>query len=777
MWGQGWRALLGLSRPRAHLTPILAQSPTEPASIPGLLSPNRVKTPQNVTHVQEPLGSFQNGAGACVMVTVVTGATSRMDSPWKVHLSDVGPEMTGATVSGLTPARTYQFRVCAVNRVGKGQYSAETSRLMLPEEPPSAPPKNIVASGRTNQSIMVQWQPPPEPEHNGALQGYILRYRLAGLPSEHQQKNITSPEVNYCLVTDLIIWTQYEIQVAAYNGAGLGVFSRAVAEYTLQGVPTAPPQNVQAEAVDSTTIQFVWRPPPQQFVNGVNQGYKLLAWPADAPEAVTVVPIAPDFHGVHRGSITNLRKFTAYFTSVLCFTTPGDGPPSAPQLVRTLEDKPGAVGHLSFTEILDTSLKISWQEPLEKNGVITGYQISWEVYGKNGSRLTHTLNSTTHEYKIKGLLSLTTYTIDVAAVTAAGVGLATTSTISSGVPPDLPGAPSNLVISNISPRSATLQFRPGYDGKTAISRWIVEGQVGAIGDEEEWVSLYEEENEPDAQMLEIPNLTPYTHYRFRMRQVNVVGPSPFSQSSRVIQTLQAPPDVAPTSITVRTASETSLRLRWVPLPDSQYNGNPESVGYRVRYWRSDLPSWVLSQVVNDRLERELTVEELEEWTEYELQMQAFNAIGAGPWSELVRGRTRESVPSAAPVNVSAEAVSSTQILLTWSSVPEQDQNGLILGYKILYRARDLEAEPRSHLVRGNHTRSALLGDLRKFVLYELQVLAFTRIGNGVPSSPLVLERTKDDAPGPPVRLVFPEVRLTTVRIVWQPPEEPNGVIL
>lgn len=38
-------------------------------------------------------------------------------------------------------------------------------------------------------------------------------------------------------------------------------------------------------------------------------------------------------------------------------------------------------------------------------------------------------------------------------------------------------------------------------------------QVGAIGDEEDWVSLYEEENEPDAQTLEIPNLTPYTHYR------------------------------------------------------------------------------------------------------------------------------------------------------------------------------------------------------------------------------------------------------------------------
>uniref|UniRef100_A0A8V5HBH5 Uncharacterized protein n=1 Tax=Melopsittacus undulatus TaxID=13146 RepID=A0A8V5HBH5_MELUD len=700
---------------------------------------------------------------------------SENNSPWKVHLSNLDPKMTGVTVSGLTPARTYQFRVCAVNQVGKGQYSSETSRLMLPEEPPSAPPKNIVASGRTNQSIMVQWQPPPESEHNGVLHGYILRYRLAGLPGEYQYKNITSAEINYCLVKDLIIWTQYEIQVASYNGAGLGAFSRPVTEYTLQGVPTAPPQNVQVEAVNSTTIQFLWTPPPQQFINGINQGYKLLAWPVDTPETVTIVTIAPDFHGVHSGCITNLKKYTTYYTSVLCFTTPGDGPRSTPQLLRTLEDKPGAVGHLSFTEILDTSLKVSWQEPVEKNGIITGYQISWEVYGRNESRFARMLPNTTLEYKITGLSSLTTYTIEVAAVTAKGSGWVTSSTISSGVPPELPGAPSNLVISNISPRSATLQFRPGYDGKTTISKWIVEGQVGVLGDEEEWVSLREVENEPDAQMLEVPNLTPYTHYRFRMRQVNVVGPSPLSQPSRVIQTLQAPPDVAPGSVTARTASETSLRLRWVPLPDTQYNGNPESVGYRIKFWRVDVQSPALMKVINDRLERECTIEDLEEWTEYELQIQAFNAIGAGPWSEVVRGRTRESVPSAPPENVSAEAVSSTQILLTWTAVPEPEQNGLILGYKVCNG--NLDSEPKSQVVRGNHTQSFLLSGLRKYVLYEIQVLAFTRIGDGVPSSPAVIERTKDDAPGPPVRLVFPEVRLTSVRIVWQPPEEPNGIIL
>ena len=87
---------------------------------------------------------------------------------------------------------------------------------------------------------------------------------------------------------------------------------------------------------------------------------------------------------------------------------------------------------------------------------------------------------------------------------------------------------------------------------------------------------------------------------------------------------------------------TTCVICFQPLPDSQYNGNPESVGYRIGYWRPDLQAPVLAQVINDRLEREFTIEGLEEWTEYELQMQAFNAIGAGPWSETVRGRTRES---------------------------------------------------------------------------------------------------------------------------------------
>lgn len=82
----------------------------------------------------------------------------------------------------------------------------------------------------------------------------------------------------------------------------------------------------------------------------------------------------------------------------------------------------------------------------------------------------------------------------------------------------------------------------------------------------------------------------------------------------------------------------------------EYNGNPESVGYKIKYSRADGRGKVLSHLVQDRVEREYTIEDLEEWTEYRVQVQAFNAIGSGPWSQVVMGRTRESgtAPSSQP---------------------------------------------------------------------------------------------------------------------------------
>lgn len=40
-------------------------------------------------------------------------------------------------------------------------------------------------------------------------------------------------------------------------------------------VPTVPPGNVQGEPVNSTTVRFTWSAPSPQFINGINQGYKV----------------------------------------------------------------------------------------------------------------------------------------------------------------------------------------------------------------------------------------------------------------------------------------------------------------------------------------------------------------------------------------------------------------------------------------------------------------------------------------------------------------------
>ncbi|XP_008947404.1 PREDICTED: protein sidekick-2-like [Merops nubicus] len=57
-----------------------------------------------------------------------------------------------------------------------------------------------------------------------------------------------------------------------------------VTEWTLQGVPTVPPGNVQTEATNSTTIRFTWNPPSPQFINGINQGYKVRGIPLGLPK-------------------------------------------------------------------------------------------------------------------------------------------------------------------------------------------------------------------------------------------------------------------------------------------------------------------------------------------------------------------------------------------------------------------------------------------------------------------------------------------------------------
>lgn len=52
---------------------------------------------------------------------------------------------------------------------------------------------------------------------------------------------------------------------------------------------------------------------------------------------------------------------------------------------------------------------------------------------------------------------------------------------------ELPGAPASLTVNNVQARTALLQFVPGFNGDTIITRWIVEGQVA---DSTLWTLIY-----------------------------------------------------------------------------------------------------------------------------------------------------------------------------------------------------------------------------------------------------------------------------------------------
>jgi hypothetical protein len=76
-------------------------------------------------------------------------------------------------------------------------------------------------------------------------------------------------------------------------------------------------------------------------------------------------------------TLCGLDKFTTYSFSLLCFTNSGDGPATQPIQLRTLEDKPGEISHISFNNVYDTSLDIEWQPPAHPNGKILSYIIQY----------------------------------------------------------------------------------------------------------------------------------------------------------------------------------------------------------------------------------------------------------------------------------------------------------------------------------------------------------------------------------------------------------------
>ncbi|XP_032295839.1 protein sidekick isoform X5 [Drosophila virilis] len=713
---------------------------------------------------------------------------------WITELSNVSADQRWILLEHLKAATVYQFRVSAVNRVGEGSPSEPSNVVELPQEAfpyyraPSGPPVGFVGSARSMSEIMTQWQPPLEEHRNGHILGYILRYRLYGynnVPWTYQ--NITNEVQRSFLIKELITWKDYVVQIAAYNEMGVGIYTEGAKIKTKEGVPEAPPTNLRVVALNSTAAKISWKPPNPQQINGINQGYKIQAWqqhhidgePRDVEKRMmTVPPSLIDPLAEQTAILNGLDKYAKYNISVLCFTDPGDGIISQKVPVMTKEDVPDEITALHFDDVSDRAVTVLWAPPRHANGLLTGYTVRYQVRDRPETMKSINLTAEDTQLTVNQLQATTHYWFEICAWTRIGSGAPKTATIQSGVEPVLPHAPTNLALSNIEAFSVVLQFTPGFDGNSSITKWKVEAQTAR---NMTWFTICEI-SDPDAETLTVTGLMPFTQYRLRLSATNVVGSSRPSEPTKDFQTIQARPMHAPFNVTVRAMSAQQLRVRWIPLQQTEWFGNPR--GYNITYRQMERVAGAIkrtprSVLIEDHTANSHVLDALEEWTVYEVLINACNDVGCSRASNSAEERTREATPTYGPLDVQANATSSTTVVVRWGEVPRQHRNGQIEGYKVFYAAPDrVNMVPVLHkTITTNSSFTTTLTELKKYVVYHVQVLAYTRLGDGALSTPPIRVQTFEDTPGAPSNVSFPDVTFSMARIIWDVPDDPNGEIL
>lgn len=92
------------------------------------------------------------------------------------------------------------------------------------------------------------------------------------------------------------------------------------------------------------------------------------------------------------------------------------------------------------------------------------------------------------------------------------------------------------------------------------------------------------------------------------------------------------------------------------------------------------------------------------------------------------------------------AITSTSVVAAWQLPPADSRNGIIAGFKLLYKTKGSADSPTMLPIDDGSILIKFITGLEKFRQYEFQVLAFTSAGDG-PTSAVEVERTKQDGKG------------------------------
>ncbi|KAM9763053.1 receptor-type tyrosine-protein phosphatase S isoform 7-T8 [Menidia menidia] len=163
---------------------------------------------------------------------------------------------TRYSIGGLYPNTEYEIRVSAVNTIGQGPPS-EPVETRTGEQAPASPPRNVKAQILPQNTMMVQWEEPEEP--NGQIKGYRVYYTMDDSQpmSLWQIHNVQDSIIT--TIQSLVPQETYTIRVLAFTSVGDGPFSEPIHVKVVQGVP-GQPSKFQVGAVSDTSIELTWEP-------------------------------------------------------------------------------------------------------------------------------------------------------------------------------------------------------------------------------------------------------------------------------------------------------------------------------------------------------------------------------------------------------------------------------------------------------------------------------------------------------------------------------------
>ncbi|XP_027128956.1 phosphatidylinositol phosphatase PTPRQ [Larimichthys crocea] len=675
----------------------------------------------------------------------------------KLHTNEALTWATNATdilITDLDKYTGYKLRVAASTAVGESSLSEEDDIFVLTlEDEPESPPENLTVDGTTPSTTTLTWSAPDKA--NGVIQYYEVMYE------NESYSAVMNTSSNRIALINLKPFSYYNVSVRAYTRYGYGNQTSDTL-YLLSGedVPGSPPYGVTFESVSPSEVNVTWQPP--LVPNGVITHYSLELW-----NSSHYLNLTSPTNYIH---ITHLRKYAHYRVMVQAHTRVGPGNYSSEPLnITTLEDAPDTPPQfLHAKKLSDYAIELSWEPPLEANSEILYYIVRiW-------NETTEVWQNVTKTSVVINVDSESRYNASVSSWTRLGDGgvLIYISFSTTDAEPFDP--PQNVTFTNVTVSSVTLLWHPPNEPNGIIIQYtIYYNDSNTVNEQRVPVSDLPALASPDsAHSYTLTQLIAGTNYSLWMTSSTVQGDGGVQSKPLDLFLPEDVPSDSVRNLTAQNFTSTAIIVSWDP--PLQPNGRPY---YLLTLQEAGVPPNVSNQgtpAVNKIIKVTIDVNvhlftKLKKYFPYVLTVTP--ATGAGPaynHTSMMYLRTDDDIPSSAPLLVSTRNVSSSSIAVVWQRPLEA--NGEITEYILT-----LFGPGGSNITHTNNT-SLILTNLLPYTAYNLSITAATRKGSG-PYLMLQLHTDEGGPMSPPRNLIIYNHTAVSVWLSWEPPLEPNGVVI